>query len=105
MTKNVTVAWELPTTRQAGAPLPISEIDHTLVELSADVGANFIDLAQVQPTDPQQVFVPDTEVGEWHYRISVIDTNGKQGVPHIEVVTVVDDSPPNSVVNVTVTQE
>jgi hypothetical protein len=104
MPKNVTVTWKLPTSRQKGGPLPVDEIDHTLVELSADGGANFVNLQQIPPTALQEVMVPDVEQGEWHFRITVIDTLGQLGAPHIEIVEVADDSPPDVVTDVTSTQ-
>ena len=57
------------------------------------------------PTEPQQVFVPDQEPGEWHYRFTVFDTLGQTSGPSIEIVTVIDDSPPNQITDITVTQE
>lgn len=104
MAKNVTVTWDLPTERTGGASLPLSEIDRTEVELSADGGVSFISLATVDPTDAQQAFVPDMEVGDWHFRITVFDLLGQNSAGHTEIVTVIDDSPPNPVSNVQVTQ-
>lgn len=104
MTKNVTVTWDLPTERTGGALLPVSEIRDTIVEISADGGAIFRPLDTVLPTDPQQVFVPDLEPGSWEFLITVFDTLGQASAPHIEPVTVIDDSPPNPVSNVQVTQ-
>lgn len=105
MAKNVTVAWVLPLTRQGGGPLPLSEIAHTQVELSADGGDNFGLLVQVPPNGIQQAFVPDLEIGQWIFRITVVDTDGRSGTPYLEDVTVADDTPPNGVTDVTVTQE
>jgi len=105
MSKNVTVGWTLPTTRVGGAVLSPDEIERVQVELSADGGANFTDLSNIAPTDPQQVFVPDMEPGEWHFRFTVFDTLGQNSAPAIEIVTVVDDSPPNTVTDITVTQD
>lgn len=105
MAKNVTVAWALPTTRTGGAPLPLTEIRHTAVALSADGGSSFVDLPVVLPTATQQAFVPDLEVGEWIFRMTVIDTNGSPSAGHVEGVVVIDDSPPNDITDVVVTQE
>ncbi len=104
MAKNVTVAWTLPTTRLGGGALPPGEIAHVAAELSADGGSIFTPFGNVLPTDAQQVFVPDMEVGQWQFRLTVVDTLGQSSAPHVEVVDVIDDSPPNSVGNVTVTQ-
>jgi hypothetical protein len=105
MTKNVTVGWKLPIVRQGGATLPPDEIQHVLPEMSADGGASFGNLAVVLPADPQLVRVPDMEPGEWHFRFTVLDTLGQSSPVHDEVVTVIDDSPPGPITDVTVTQE
>ena len=105
MSKNITITWDLPTTRQSGGPLSPQDIDHIQVELSADGGANYGEIARLAPTDEQKVFVPDSEPGIWHFRISVVDITGGRGV-HIEQVEVpvpVDNTPPNPVSNVNVT--
>lgn len=105
MSKNVTVSWTLPTERQGGGALQPEDIEHVIAELSADGGAAYVELAIVLPTEPQQVFVPDQEPGEWHYRFTVFDTLGQDSGGTIQVVTVIDDSPPNNVTDITVTQE
>jgi len=104
MTKNVTLSWDLPTERTGGGALPIEDIQDTRIEMSADGGANYGDLARILPVEAQEVFVPDLEPGEWHFRITVLDDNDKVSAPHIEIATVLDDSPPNPVSNVVTTQ-
>lgn len=105
MTKTVTGVWSLPTTRQDGGALPPEQVDHTLVQMSADGGDNWAELARVAPADAQRVVVPDLEVGAWHFRIRVVDTDGRNGPWHTEVVQVIDDSPPGPVTGVVFTQE
>ena len=102
MTKNVTLTWDLPIIKESGGPLPPTEIDFTLIEL--DAGAGFGELIQILPTDAQSAFVPDMDPGDWSFRVTVIDTRGVGGVPHVEAFTVVDESPPGTVTNVVVTQ-
>jgi len=104
MAKNVTVTWDIVPQRQQGAALPLDEIELVRVDISADGGASYVELSRISPTDPQQVFVPDLETGEWRFRFTVIDTNGVASDPQIEIVTVIDDSPPLGVTNVVVTQ-
>ena len=104
MPKTVTITWVLPNTRQKGGLLPIDEIAHTRVELSADSGENFAELAEVPPGAPQEWVVPDLEAGEWQFRLTVLDTEGRVGAPHVELVEVADDSPPDAVTNVTASQ-
>lgn len=100
MAKDVTVTWDLPTAREQGGALDPSDIQHVLVELSADGGASYSELNRVLPTEAQQVFVPDLDVGQWHFRLIVVDTLGQSSAPHVELVGVVDDSPPLAVSNV-----
>lgn len=101
MSKNVTVRWVLPTTRQGGGELLPADIEHTRAELSADGGANFSELDLVAPDVAQEVFVPDMEVGEWHFRFTVFDKLGQKSPPANHVETVADDSPPNPVTDIT----
>lgn len=104
MSKNITLTWELPTTRTAGGALPVEDIRDTVVEASADGGANFTTIDTVAPTDPQTAFVPDAEIGEWQFRLTVFDKANQPSAAHIEVVVVLDDSPPNPVTNVVAVQ-
>ena len=104
MAKNVTLTWDLPTERSGGGALPLDEIEHTVVEMSADGGSNYTALPPVLPTDPQEKFVPDLEAGDWHFRLTVVDTLGQASPPAPWVETVVDDSPPNPVTNIQSTQ-
>lgn len=106
MAKNVTITWDLPTQREGGSVLTPIEIDFVQVNMSADGGATPTELARLSPADPQQVFIPDLEIGSWWFQIRVMDTLGQfDRTPHIETVVVEDDSPPESVTNVQVTQE
>jgi hypothetical protein len=106
MAKNVTITWDLPTQREGGGDLQPEELDYVQVNMSADMGANYTELARVPAADPQSVFIPDLEIGSWQFQFRVMDRLGQfDRTPHIEAVVVIDDSPPNSVSNVTVTQE
>jgi len=100
---NVTLSWQLPTTRQQGGPLLESEISTVRVEMSADGGVNYGTLQDIRPTDPQTVTAPDLEFGTWHFRIAVYDQNNQRGEYHVESVDVADDTPPAAVTSVTVT--
>ena len=102
--KNVRISWDLPTTRESGFPLNVSEIAYVEVFLSADLGANFVSLNQVVPPTVD-LFIPDVDVGEWIFRLVVVDTEDKQSVAVDTSVVVPDGSNPSSVVNVVVTFE
>jgi len=104
MAKDVTVTWDLPTTRTGGGELRPEDIEETRPEMSADGGANFTPLPPVPPDVPQEVNVPDLEPGNWHFRFVLVDTLGQESPPANHIVTVVDDSPPNPVENIQSTQ-
>jgi hypothetical protein len=74
-----------------------------VVEMSADGGASFVNVATVLPTDPQQASFQDLETGAWHFRIVAYDLANQGSAPHIEVVTVPDETAPNPVTNVVAT--
>ncbi len=101
--KTVSGTWSLPTTRVEGGPLPVDEIQESIVEMSADSGANFTEIARIPAAQQQAIDVPDLEFGEWIFRISIVDTDGRVGNPYEEVVMVSDTSPPGLVTNVVFT--
>ena len=103
MAKDITLTWELPTTRRDGGAVTVADIKHVRVESSADGGANFAELVVVDPNSTQSFVLPETEIGEWQFRLIAVDQNDKDGIAHVEVVEVPDDSPLNPVTNVQVT--
>jgi len=103
MTTNVTLEWDLPVTRESGNPLSQSEIGHVIIELSADGGSNFTEINTKSPAEEQKVMVPDLEVGDWVFRLTVTDISGRSGQPHLEPFVIPDEAPPGSVLNVRVT--
>lgn len=105
MPKTVRGTWALPTTRTGGAALPVEELDYALVEMSADSGANFVEINRIPATDPQEVVVPDLEPGEWQFRVRPMDRLGQLGAPVLEAVMIVDDSPPGPVTDMQFTIE
>lgn len=69
---NVRVVWQLPTQRVDGKALPVSAIDATIVSLSADGGANFVEIARV--TAPTNSFrQTELEPGTYIFRLTVVD--------------------------------
>ncbi len=104
MTKDVTVTWDLPTTRTGGGELQPEDVLETRPEMSADGGSNFTSLPPVPPNVPQEVNVPDLEPGNWHFRFVLVDTLGQESAPASHIVTVLDESPPNPVENIQSTQ-
>jgi len=104
MAKNVTVSWKLPTKRVKGGDLKPEDIRHVRVELSADGGAGFTELVLVLPTEEQKASVPELEAGDWHFRMTVVDTLGQKSEPVVHIETVLDESPPMPVTDITSTQ-
>ena len=102
MAKNVTVTWGLPTTRESGAPLAATDIDYTAGSISVD-GVTFTPLSQVLATAPQEVFMPDVDIGDWVFRLVVFDKNGRASQPVDTLFNVPDESAPGTVVNVNIT--
>ena len=78
---SATLSWTLPTTREGGAALDITEIQHTLISMSVDGGATFGPEAAVLPTDPQTFLVDNLVVGDYVFRAVVEDTAGRRSVP------------------------
>lgn len=102
--KNVRIAWELPITRESGLPLDLADIQHVEVSLSADLGANFVVLNTVAPPT-LDLLVPDVDIGDWIFRLVVVDTDGRTSADVDTPVNVPDETNPGSVVNVTVVFE
>ena len=72
-----TLNWTLPTEREDGVALDVSEILRTDISMSADGGANFSPTAPVLPTDPQTFVVDNLTAGSYLFRATVIDTLGQ----------------------------
>ena len=102
---NIVGTWVLPTVRESGRPLPVSEISHTVIDVSLDGGANWTELAQVPAADPQTFTVPDAEAGDWAFRGTVVDTNDRRGASLQASVTVPDETPPGVITDFEITLE
>ena len=100
--KNVNIAWDLPTTRESGLPLDVADIQHVEVFLSADLGATFTSINVIAPPT-LDVTVPDLDIGDWVFRLVVVDTSGRQSANVDTPVNVPDETNPGTVVNVQVT--
>lgn len=101
--RNVRISWDLPTTREQGGPLDVSEINYVEVELSADGGANFSPVDQVSPpaTDIQ---INDLPFGDTYVvRLRVLDQSLRASADVDTPFAVSDDSAPGVVQNVQVT--
>lgn len=96
-----TLTWTLPTERVDGRPLDPSDIASTRIEMSADGGANFVEAATVPPTEPQVFVVEDLSVGDYVFRATVFDTDGRNSAPAEATGTVLGN--PNPVGDLAVT--
>lgn len=96
--------WTLPTVRENGRALDRAEIQHTIIEVSLDGGTNWTQLAVVAPADPQEVFVPDADVGDWSFQATVVDTGDRRGTQLAGVITV-PQSPPGPITDLTLVLE
>lgn len=101
--KNVTVTWDLPTTRESGLPLNADDIQFVEVLLSADLGANFVVVDQILPSTTQEVFLPDQDVGDWIIRLIVVDSADRRSNTVDVPYNIADVTPPGIVLNVGIT--
>jgi hypothetical protein len=78
---DVRVRWAYPTQRSDGSNLPLSDIRHLRLELSADGGQNYGVLRNVTP--PTEEYV-QTELtfGEWFFRGTIVDRFGQDCPPN-----------------------
>lgn len=92
-----TLTWTLPTQRVDGRPLDPTEIDRTEIRMSADGGANFSDPPVIVPPDAVQTFVADNLVaGDYVFRATVFDTDGRNSAPSDATGTVLGNPEPVS---------
>jgi hypothetical protein len=102
--KTIVISWILPTTRQQGGPLAVSDIGGVEIELSADAGVNFTPVGVFTP-DILQTQVADLPFGDqYQVRGRVIDQTGQAGNWAVELFSLADDSPPGDL-TVTVTPQ
>lgn len=101
--KSVTLTWDLPTTREQGGALAVTDIERIDVQASADNGTNWVAAGSLAPTDTQTFTMSDLDIGTWMFQVLVIDTAMVPSQPAMISVDVNDDSPPNPVNNLNAT--
>lgn len=102
---NARIQWVLPTTRESGLPLAESEIAFVEVLMSADGGTNYVMVDQVAPPT-LEVLVSDLDVGTYHFKAVVEDSNQRRSADSAEVTgEVLDTSNPSAIPTLTVTIE
>jgi len=104
---NARLAWTWPTNRVLGEALPLAQIKHLELSMSADGGANFSGLAQVPPVANEPTaehLVADLAPGTYIFRGVVFDTQDRTSSTE-EVTSTPILSDPNPVADFTVTIE
>jgi hypothetical protein len=91
---NVTLIWALPTTRTSNRPLAPADIQHVVVDVSADNGESWAPVG-VFPPDVLSTRVTDLDFGTWLFRGVVVPVRGLPSAPLTVSVVNADDSPPN----------
>lgn len=99
------IAWVLPTTRESGLPLAESEIQFVEILMSADGGTNYVIAGAIAPPILELV-VSDLDVGMYHFKAVVVDSNDRRSADSVPVIgDVLDTSPPSGIASMTVTIE
>ena len=101
MARNVNVSWAYPTTRQSGLPLDPADLAGMTLELSVD-NATW-SLYNTFAANVVSTVVPELEPGEWFFRGTVLDTDGRSSSPLVASVVVPDETPPGPLANLDVT--
>lgn len=89
MAKKIVLNWNRPTVRADNTPLPAEKIAEYVVELSADNGANFVEMDRVEA--PTTTF-EQTEADDGYYvlRVAAVNVHGLQGAWATVGITVGD---------------
>jgi hypothetical protein len=101
---NLRVRWTLPTTRESGKPLAPASIAHVKIELSADLGANWV-LINDYPPSVLETLLQDLDFGTWQVRGTVVDSAGRASAPFVGEATNEDTTPPSVLGALTLTWE
>lgn len=98
------ISWTWPTNRVLGEALPLAQIQHGELSMSADGGENFSGVAQVAPTGPtDEHVITDLAPGTYIFRVVVVDTENRRSVPIDETGGVLSE--PNGVSDLSITIE
>jgi hypothetical protein len=96
------VSWILPTTRESGKPLAVSEIADVEVFISADLGLHYTSLNKFPPT-VLNTRTQELEPGEWRFRGIVHDKNGRVSKPVDRTFVVADTTNPSALTDLVLT--
>lgn len=101
MARDVNVSWAYPTTRESGLPLDPADLAGMTLELSVD-NATW-SLYNTFAANVANTVVPELSPGEWFFRGTVLDTDGRSSSPLVASVVVPDETPPGPLANLNVT--
>lgn len=101
MARNVNVSWEYPTTRESGLPIDPADIAGMTLEMSVD-NATW-SLYNTFAANVVSTVVPDLEPGEWWFRGTVQDVQGRDSAPLVRSIVVPDETPPGPLANLSLT--
>jgi len=96
---NVRLKWTLPTPTARQKP-----IQHAKVEIRVDASLPWTVQDTVTPDVAQEILFQDPAPGTHFYRVTVVDVDGKEGVPG-ETSADVPFDPPGTVTNLAATVE
>ena len=105
MSKTVELKWTDPSSRVDGSPLPAGQISEVAVSMSADAGANYVELGRVG-AGVQTFTQTDLPDGTYQFQVVVFDKQNPQKVSApatVSVVVVTVLAEPAPVVNLTAT--
>ena len=102
--RDMTVTYDLPTTRKSGRSLAVSDISGVEISLSADNGENFAVLGTVAPP-ATSLTQTELEVGDYILRLVVIDSLSRRSDAVDMAFIVADNTAPGTVRNVEIVMQ
>lgn len=101
MARDVNVSWTYPTTRESGLPLDPADLAGMTLELSVD-NATW-SLYNTFAANVSSTVVPELSPGEWFFRGTVQDSQGRDSAPIVRSIVVPDETPPGPLANLDLT--
>jgi len=101
MAKTINVSWTIQTVAEAGGSDVVRPLDFIRLELSSDLGNNFVVLADVSPPENTHS-IPDMPAGDFVIRLTAVNIDGEVTKSVDVTASVPDETLPGSFVNVAV---
>lgn len=92
----IRISWVLPTTRTSGRELKVEDIAHVEIQVSTDMGANYVVLDEIAPPETS-TDVTEAEPGLWKFQAVVVDVDGRRSAAKNGEILVPDTSNPGEV--------